>query len=689
MARTATADTTGNWGTAANWDLDTLPATGDTVVIPTGINITLNGIYPAAGAFLSVNVQAGGTLTIPVDANSGLTLAGDSTAGFTVAGILTTAGGAAIGAAYSCLISITPATDGGSGMIITSTGTNSVTLIGATKTHFVSLAADCGEWAANGDAAPTANITSLTVDAIPTGWVDNDLLVIAPTGRTYSHWDTCLVNVAPTTTTVNVDGWQGTAPLYAAGVGTKGLWCHQGEGTPTQARAEVLNLTRNIKVFSTDITKRCYISAATTAVVTMSYIEVYSCGVTTAAKRALSVLTTTGSVTGTGSVFHDVGQGVAVTALTTGTFTPTNWIVWSSERHAWSISALTLSGAGALTVTACVGAGVTVGGNYGISIGDAGSLFPSCRATGNVSSGFFISEANVSVPDGAYDGIVAHSNGSSGVVWNNTQYTAVANDISALVSWRNVGFGVYTVIQSVLRLSSPVVFGNSLSQLLAAVGVLRVVSLTDAETNGTYQSPTLQVYGGLLEVIGGTIYGTPLFAGCGVMRVNGSTWTSFGAPTIATGQDGAYGYLLSFRHNGLADDHRIYFRYGSVLSNATTRHTASGLSWQHLPTGGAAVWFRPNIYFRVPVQSGIATTIKAWVYEDATYDGTAHPRIVALGGYLQGIASDGVGDSHTGAEAWEQLTVTVTPTETGMLPFIVEGQGTTGSFYVDDLSVTF
>jgi len=777
-ARTATADTTGNWGTAANWDgPDTLPATGDDVVIPTGVNITLNGVYPAAGSFASVNVQAGGTLTVPVDANSGLTITGDSATGFTVAGIFQTAGSSvgnpvALGAGITCLISITPATDGGAGFIITSTGANYVAISGAVKTYFVSLAADLGDWTVVGDAAPTgatypAGITSVTTDAVPTGWLDHDIVVFAPTGRTYSNWDNARLNGAPTTTTVAVEGWTGAAPTYSAGVGTLPAKCHQGAGTPTQARAEVLNLTRSFKIFSTSATLRTYMSAATTAVVTLSYVEAYNCGTTTAAKRALSVLTTTGSVTGTGCVFHDsdgaaAGQGVAVTALTTGSFTPTNWIVWRPGGHAWAISALTLSGAGALTATGCIGGYVTTASTYGFNILDVGSTFPSCRAVGNASSGAFISEALATVVDGFLDNFVAHSNGWEGVIWNSSQMMPPTADIAGLVSWRNT-YGFYQAVAHAATtwLTSPVCFGSSIAQFAAASGCLNVSNPTDAETNATYQSPSTRNTGGKLVVTGGTIRGTHYNVGSLPVIVIGSVWNTFGAPTSFSDL-GSSGVLVSFRHNNTADDHRAYYKYGNVLSNATERHTASGLDWQHNTSGGTGTWFRPNIPFSVRAKASQALTVKAWVARSGTNNGTAAPRIVILGGYLTGVASDVVGDSYTYAPAtvaaagvpganrtsnivtitttavhslttgdkvvvggvtdtsfngsftvastpttttftyaqtaangtsgsgwvgkWQQLTASATATESGNLPFVVEGQGSAGYYNVDDLT---
>jgi len=781
-ARTATADTTGNWGTAANWDgPDTLPATGDSVIIPNGVAITLNGAYPAAGAFLQVTVQAGGTLTIPVDANSGLTLSGDSAVGFTVAGIMQTAGSTvgnpvALGAGITCNISIVPATDGGSGVIITSTGANYVAISGAVKTHFVLLGDDVGNWSGDGDAAYDlgGTLASVTTATTPTGWLDHDIVVIAPTGRTYSHWEAARLNGAASSTTVAVEGWHtlaemsSDAPTYLAGTATVPQWNHQGTGGAgvlANARAEVLNLTRSFRIFSTDNTKRCYISTATTAVVAMSYVEAYSCGTTTAAKRALSVLTTTGSVTGTGCVFHDGAQGIAVTALTTGTFTPTNWIAWgwgASGGDAWNISALTLSGAGALTATNCIGAYTTTAAKYGLNLGDVGSTFPSFRAIGNVQNGVYINEG-AAVVDGLLDNAVSHSNGGSGIYLSAGQVT-LATSVSGIVAWRNGGAGIQIAASYDTWFASPVLFGNTTQdvQVYGAMWLSSPTITADPAFSTTYDG--YAQFGNLI-ILGGTIKGKQNIAAGFRVTTIGTAHTTFVAPNFSIVADDGQSSAEVMFHKA-TDDHRYYYKYGYVLSNTLERHTASGLDWQHNTTGGAAVWFRPNITFSVRAKANQALTVKAWVARSGTNDGTAAPRIVILGGYLTGVAADIVGDSYTYAPKtvaaagvpgasrttnvvtitttavhslttgdkvvvggvtdtsfdgsftvastpttttftyaqtaanatsgagwvgkWQQLTVSAsgasTPTETGLLYFCVEGQGSAGYYLADDLS---
>ncbi len=182
----------------------------------------------------------------------------------------------------------------------------------------------------------------------------------------------------------------------------------------------------------------------------------------------------------------------------------------------------------------------------------------------------------------------------------------------------------------------------------------------------------------------GVGYGSTIYVIDGI-----GTLTSM-LPNIGLAQYSADTYVIRRNFNDIAGDHRGFFLYGSMLSNTATRRTATGLSWQFLPSGGATTWFRVSqgspFTFRASAQANKAITLSAYVRKDASYNGSNAPRIVVYGGVLQGIAADVVGDSLTAsADTWQKLSVTVTPTESGVLEYTVEGQGTAGSYYVDDL----
>ena len=205
-AAVITSNASGNFSVGATWVGGVPPAAGDSFVVANTHNVTLDAVLGGAG-FVGGTVQNGGTITVPVAANTGLIFTGDNNFTIDVGGLITMAGGAALDAANTFTITFTPATDGGAGFIIN----GDAVIRGAAKDHFALLDADLGEWAASGDVATVADpIVSITLDAGPSGWMENDLLAIAPAGRLPAHWDTCLVNETPVVgPVITVDGWQG------------------------------------------------------------------------------------------------------------------------------------------------------------------------------------------------------------------------------------------------------------------------------------------------------------------------------------------------------------------------------------------------------------------------------------------------------------------------------------------------
>jgi hypothetical protein len=58
-----------------------------------------------------------------------------------------------------------------------------------------------------------------------------------------------------------------------------------------------------------------------------------------------------------------------------------------------------------------------------------------------------------------------------------------------------------------------------------------------------------------------------------------------------------------------------------------------------------------------------------------------------LGGIVAGIDTDVTDTLSVGADEWEQLSVSDTPTEIGVIEWYVDCDGTAGVVYVDDMGV--
>jgi transcriptional regulator of nitric oxide reductase len=145
--------------------------------------------------------------------------------------------------------------------------------------------------------------------------------------------------------------------------------------------------------------------------------------------------------------------------------------------------------------------------------------------------------------------------------------------------------------------------------------------------------------------------------------------------------------VFSQNHDQTANNHKI-FMAGALISSATDqRHTASGISWKIQPTltTRSSAWPIVLSLAKVACSDNNLVTIKAWMRRD---NAGLTMRLVCKGGQIAGVASD-VTASVTTTNAWEELTITFTPTETGVVEITAEAWGgSTFSGWVDDMTIS-
>ncbi len=132
--------------------------------------------------------------------------------------------------------------------------------------------------------------------------------------------------------------------------------------------------------------------------------------------------------------------------------------------------------------------------------------------------------------------------------------------------------------------------------------------------------------------------------------------------------------------------HRIFNYSGKSQSEQFVRHTASGLAWALIPEHVIQKLRFPPNNFKYTVLANKLVTIDIYVRKSNLYNGNA-PRLVLIGGILSGISSDVIDSLSVGADTWEQLQITGTPTEDGVLEFYVDCDGNAGQVYIDDIGV--
>ena len=147
-------------------------------------------------------------------------------------------------------------------------------------------------------------------------------------------------------------------------------------------------------------------------------------------------------------------------------------------------------------------------------------------------------------------------------------------------------------------------------------------------------------------------------------------------------------FLQSHNHDQTAGNHKI-FMSGALISAATDqRKTASGISWKIQPTStNRSSSFPVTLSLaKVAVAANSLVTVKAWMRRDNT---GLTMRMVCKGGQIAGVTNDVVSAMTAAADTWEELTITFTPTEVGVVEITAEAWGgTTYSGWVDDMTIS-
>jgi len=142
--------------------------------------------------------------------------------------------------------------------------------------------------------------------------------------------------------------------------------------------------------------------------------------------------------------------------------------------------------------------------------------------------------------------------------------------------------------------------------------------------------------------------------------------------------------VFSEKHDGIANNTQIFCDGGLISQQATIVHGAAASAWKFSPTSTNRSQYYPlNLPIaQVAVAAAALVTITAWFRRSDT---GLTGRLVCKGGQLAGVTSDVVASMVAAADTWEQLTLTFTPTEAGVIE--IEAQfygGSTYSGYVSD-----
>lgn len=141
------------------------------------------------------------------------------------------------------------------------------------------------------------------------------------------------------------------------------------------------------------------------------------------------------------------------------------------------------------------------------------------------------------------------------------------------------------------------------------------------------------------------------------------------------------------KYNGTAGDHRQYLSNGVIKTNTSTVYNSNDYSWEMSPTTTTYCFERNPLTLvlgQIEVSNG--TVISCFFRRSNT---GVSAKLVCKAGQLSGLTADITDAMTASADTWEQLSITLTPSETGIVEIYAEVYGgTTYSVFVDmDLTV--
>jgi hypothetical protein len=165
--------------------------------------------------------------------------------------------------------------------------------------------------------------------------------------------------------------------------------------------------------------------------------------------------------------------------------------------------------------------------------------------------------------------------------------------------------------------------------------------------------------------------------------------------TEFSGINGSNHRLYSQNHDNTADNHVIFTDNGKISSETTVRNTASGLAWKLQPTSTSRDQYYPLDFSLAKVAVNANSLVSVACSMRRTNTGLALQLVVpgsntTGGNTLGGIPAAGViGSMTAAADTWEKVSLSFTPTETGVVEVLAYAWGgSTYTGYVDDLTIT-
>lgn len=532
--------------------------------------------------------------------------------------------------------------------------------------------------------------TSLTTD-VSTGWKNGDSIGIASTTRTKAESELKALTADAAGTTLTI-----TALTNA----------HSGTG---EIAGELINVTRNCKIFGTSTTFQAYVSIAASTTVDLQSTEFYQLGSATAARRGIDVGTTTlGTCTINNCSMHDYivtsSIGILLNSSTNDNITITDNVVYNTASVG-------------ISTTATTGINYTIDNNIVILSGATCFSINDLRGTVTNLTGISATGAGITLSDnvalttnvfGTLSGFTAHSNTTAGV--SLTNITGITNNPMGLISnlncWRNTGSGLILSNSFTIMVDTITAFGNSVSNITIGTTQANNIVIKNATVNAgttltcpigfnitadcnevyidnsTFGSTTTHSTGDINTAL--NFYPRLVLRNC----VLSSTTPVAGTANMT---EGSFISLAKFQQvNG---QHRTYKKYGILLADNVI-YNSTGISVRLTPNNALSTNKMQGTAQKIAVSSGQTATVKVFVRKSAVGDGTAYNgnevRLMLKADPAIGITSDTVlattDATYDGVfKALEGTTPAIG--DNAVFQVYLDCDGTTGWINYDDFSI--
>lgn len=533
----------------------------------------------------------------------------------------------------------------------------------------------------------SAGQTTLGVDT-DTGWLSGDEIVVASTTTTAAQSELRTLS--------------GDAGASSMTVSSGLTNAHSGT-SPTQA--EVILLTRNVKIRSVSSTAMAYWYFGTTAVADLDWAEFRYIGTITSGKRGIESDITTGSLNiNHCSIYDCEGTALLFGSTNSSNHTVSDLVIYNTATpfaHSGTSLSSTNSFTNVFSITSSSGFSLTGGGFSVVNnlhvVGSAGN--PTFAGTYSNSVTF----SNVNIHSGAQmtTNTILGNKGtlSNWQIWRNTTYGWTIN--GTLTNLNIEGLVMFGSPSGSLSLSSAI-FGLYIKDFVSSgdtsFASTNGVNIANNMANVVFDSPDFSTVTGIKTAHTNdiTVAASVTTASVNVLLRN----AKLGASTEISGQtnlttyydDPISGSVRVQRKDQTDDSHVIWLSNGTIINDTAIYNTAAP-SVRMTPTS-STIKLKSG-YLTARVSDGQTCTPTVYVRESEAGDGAAYNgnriRLILKRNDALGISSDTVIDTATASSdgSWEALTgTTSTVIDDGVLEFYLDCDGTTGWVNYDDFSAT-